>query len=111
MLAQIAEKRGLPEQATAHLEEAAATAKSGRVQWLLAETESDLADSYSARGDMKQALGYAEAAVVETAAAGAVDSRCRRGYECSPRSTPLKDEPSMRFGSTIRMVVTSRCCR
>jgi tetratricopeptide (TPR) repeat protein len=49
MLAQVAEKRGRPEQAMAHLEQAIATAKAGHVQRLLAEAESDLAEAYRAR--------------------------------------------------------------
>lgn len=70
MLAQIAEKRGRPEQMIAHLEQAVATAKAGRVQRLLAEAESDLADAHRARGDLSQALRYASAAVADTTAAG-----------------------------------------
>ena len=47
MLAEIAEKRGRPEQAIAHLEKAISIAKAGQVQRLLAEAESDLADAYA----------------------------------------------------------------
>ena len=70
MLAEIAEKRGRPEQAIAHLEQAISIAKAGQVQRLLAEAESDLADAYRARGDLPQALRYATAAVADTTAAG-----------------------------------------
>ena len=70
MLAEIAEKRGRPEQAIAHLEKAISIAKAGQVQRLLAEAESDLADAYRARGDLTQALRYATAAVADTTAAG-----------------------------------------
>jgi CHAT domain-containing protein len=70
MLAQIAEKRGQPNQAITYLERAVATAKAGQVQRLLAEAESQLADAYRARGDLSQALRYATAAVTDTIAAG-----------------------------------------
>lgn len=70
MLAQIADKRGQPNQAIAYLDQAVATAKAGQVQRLLAEAEAQLADAYRARGDLNQALRYATAAVADTIAAG-----------------------------------------
>jgi CHAT domain-containing protein len=70
MLAEIATARGHPEQAMAHLEQAATTARAGGVHRLLAEAESDLADAYRQRGDLNQALRHAAAAVADTRAAG-----------------------------------------
>ena len=70
MLAEIANARGHPEQAMAHLGQAVTAARAGGVHRLLAEAESDLADAYRQRGDLNQALRHAAAAVADTKAAG-----------------------------------------
>lgn len=70
MLAQIAEKRGHPDEALEHNERAAATARAGHVQRLLADAESTLADRHRASGNLEQARRHAANAVAETKAAG-----------------------------------------
>lgn len=70
MLAQIAETRGHGDEAVNYLEQAAASAKIGHVQRLLADAEAGLADAYRARGDLMRARNLALSAVKETELTG-----------------------------------------
>lgn len=70
MLADIADRRGQPDQAIEHLQQAIRGARERRVQRVLADAEESLADIYRRRNELEQARRHAIAAVEATETAG-----------------------------------------
>ena len=70
VLGQIAHRRNQTDRVIELYSKAAAGARSGHVQRLLADAEANLADAYRTRGDLAQARKHALAAIADTEANG-----------------------------------------